>query len=278
MLPFKFGTSGDFEVDAFVIDNVSIEPIKSEQNQGEYDSIEVECITDIEAAELEDFAGEIHFRERMTRIVGSKVNRFINSYYREVDRYIVSQLFNGSDFITRYDMMIFDMNGNAVAGAYIANANLRIFDEKAINRINDGINKEEEISDKFLRQAACFLENGYYDMALMNAAIALESLIKGYVHSKGVSDQDLSKVVKKYVIRYFHFGLMLSIGKSLKNEEPKLYNSVLEIHSMRNHIAHGKSIYSYNDFKGMNEDELFDIIEYYIDEIEEVFDWIRDNQ
>ncbi|MDD2192842.1 MAG: hypothetical protein PHO12_09945 [Bacteroidales bacterium] len=273
-LPFKFDVKNDVIISEIIIDDVSILFAKSKDSKF-YDFINVEYITDIDDTLLPknncDFGRTSRFVTEVTQKVGVKVNYFINSYYRQVETHIINQIFNGDDFTTEYEMVILDMEGNPVDSILISNTGVRVLDKSLVDRIiNDVNNKDRSIVNEFMRLAACFLENGYFDMTVMNLANALEASIKGYVFSRGISVQDLNEA-KGYVEKFFHVGLKKAKGVSLKENMPDYFESVIIINATRNEIAHGGSL---QNIKQMTQYEIYDVLEDLVDEVDEIIKWI----
>lgn len=279
VLPFKFTIDKGVNLSKFVVDDISIMPIKTKGSEY-FDSIEVEYVTDIQENLLPkdeyDSMRTLDFKKDTTKKIGVKVNYFVNSYYRQVESNIINQIFNGDDFTTHYQMGIFDMEGNPVDGILSSNAGVRVLNKKLIDDIINDINtREKDIVDELMRMAQCFLENGYFDMAIMNLAMAQESFVKTYVFSKGLTVQDVNEV-KGYVDKFFHIGLKKAKGQSLKEEMPECFQAVSFINDIRNEIAHGGSIYYIEEFKQKSQDEIYNLIDNLISYVEEVVEWINE--
>lgn len=276
-LPFKFDISKDVSISEIIFDDISILPIKKKESKY-FDSIKVEYKTNINDDLIPKDAYDSHktigFKDEVTKKIGFKVNRFVNAYCRQVEKHIINQIFNGDDFITHYQSFIADMDGKVLDGVLSANREVRVLDNNMFNSIIDDIKTQESnIVNEFMRLASCFLENGYFDMAVMNLSMALEAFIKKLVFSKGVTSQDLNEV-KGYVEKFFHVGLKKAIGKSLKEDEPDYFEVVSFIHYVRNEIAHGGLLINLEEYKGQNHDDIYNEIDDLIDEVEDIFEWI----
>jgi len=89
---------------------------------------------------------------------------------------------------------------------------------------------------------------------------------KAVIHSPGV---------KGDIDKYFHLGLQILSGKSLKEEQHEYYKLLLEINDIRNRIAHGGSMYDLPNLNTKTPEEVYDLIFYFIWNMEDMLDWIK---
>jgi hypothetical protein len=278
ILPFKFGTTEQFEIDSFTVEDITIRPIRTNGSKF-YDSIQVVYYTEIDdelvPKDIYDMHRTIELKQNLTRSIGVKVNRFINAYYRQVETHIINQVFNGEDFITSYELRIFDLEGHHIDGLTYFDNGVHLLNKDLVEKINNDINNvHKDMSQEFLRLASCFQENGYLDMSFMNLALALESYIKRLIFFHGLRPQDLYDG-KGYVEKFYHVGLKKVKGKSLMEEMPEIYDLVNRINDIRNDLAHGESINNSKYFEGMTMDQIYDLLDDYIWEVEDLFEWIN---
>src|SRR5665648_712075 len=185
----------------------------------------------------------------------------------------LKEIIYGDDFTTECQMLILNMEGQPLDGVLQSNGGVRALSQRDINRIIEDVNiQEKNITDEFFRMAFCFLENGYFEMSIMNLSMAFESLIKTLVFSHGILVQDLKG--KGFLEKFFHDGLKLVKGASLKESEPNYYETLSIIFDARNEIAHGGRLQNVEYFEELNFYDVYNAVDDLIDDSEEIICWI----
>ncbi len=277
-LPFQFTIDNKITDFKLEYNNVIITPIISKVTKL-FEAIQVEIIEVVLEEELElmkkDFSKKMNFIQYTTRKAGVQASKFIRSYYQIVEKNKISQIYNGNDFITPYKMVIIDEQNIAIFGEIISNSGIRVITPNNLELIRKEIlNDDKNIVDELFRMAYRFLENGFFEMAIMNLAMSLESAVKTFVFQHGIKTQDLNSQ-KGYVNKFYDVGLKLSKGKSLKEEQPEYFEAIETINDLRNEIAHGKHIREVLHFKSMSDEEIFDYLDDLLDYGEDILKWIR---
>ncbi|WP_066320458.1 hypothetical protein [Bacillus sp. FJAT-29814] len=276
-LPYRFGKSEDFEFHPVNIDEISLIPI-SLQDKNYFNGLKVQYETnmpdEIIPKDLHDYHKTLDFKLTVSKRVGHAVNIYNSSLTSFLNNFTIGNLFNGEDFTTGYIMKIYNDENIIFDGLDALNSIPVITKEDYNKLIQKVINPHPSVSHQFIKLANVFLENGYFDMALLNLAMSLESLVKKTVYSNGISSHDLVSE-KGYVVKFFHLGLKLSKGYSLMEKNKELFNSIKVITDLRNHVAHGNTIKLYSDFKGWSDDMLFSYIEDLIWDGEDIIELIE---
>lgn len=276
MLPFKFDLR-NVEDRKIKIEDITIRLIKTKDSDY-IDSIEVDYPTwlddDLIPKDEYDVFKLYEFENKVIKKVGVKVSKFVNAYYRQVENHLINQIFNGDSFTTYYESYILGNDGKIIGSLVNGNCGVRVVEKELYERIIKDINnKNLNIVDEFMRIVGAFIENGYFEMAIINLSMALEAFIKSLVFSKGLKVQDLDG--KGYLDKFFVSGLKKSIGLSINEIDPDYYDAISLITKARNQVAHGSSLYDIVEFKQLSEDEIYDYIQDLIFTVEEIFEAIN---
>lgn len=279
-LPFSIGFSNEIEEPICIdIEDISISFIKKE-NDRFYDMLELTTYCEIEEELIIDDPRDTHkllpFTRQMIYSFGRAANRFINSYYRTIDCRYISQLSNGDDLTVPYSMIFADEDDKPIIPAiFNGNGDVRVINGKNLEEIKHDVNVvSHDIVEECTRLSKTFLENGYFDMAVINISMASEAFIKRYVFSREIRIKDLEDVKTGYIDKFYCRGLELLKGISLLRKDEEWYRVLREIDDIRNRIAHGGSLHEIKRFKDMEEQEIHDLIDDYIWEVEDIFEWI----
>jgi hypothetical protein len=130
----------------------------------------------------------LSFMLELNSTAGKVANKFVNSYYRIIGGVNLINIYNGEDFTVPYEFIILNEDNLVIHklmcsgndGAYILDK------QKVDNIVKDLEIIKYNITDECIRYANIFLEYGYFDMAIMNISMAMESFIKNFVLSNGV--------------------------------------------------------------------------------------------
>ncbi len=277
-LPFHLAIGKDIDHNTNIIIDETKLSFTKEKNSNFYEFLKVE----VEAIIEDDYFSDngvtttefFHFNKQITHYVGERINKFVNAYYRVIDNLYINQLYNGDSIIVPYYFFIYDENKNIKYNLDSMNV-ARVLDAKSLEKIKSNFSKSEhDIVDELIRYSNTFLENGLFEMSIMHLAMATESFIKTLATSNGIKKQALDSV-KGYIDKYFHLGLHILTGKSLKEEQNEYYCILLEINDIRNRIAHGGSMYDLPVLSGKTLEDVYDLIFYYIWNMEDMLDWIK---
>ena len=275
-LPFEFMKEDGFEFDYVKINDIYIKPIESKPSI--YGQIEIYLDTYLPEQFIpfdmyKNIHEKIEYKEKLNKRIGPLVNNFIDKLSNIVNKLPIVQVFNGKGFTTKCSLIILDENGNAIDALY-SGTSFRVVTKKKYEKLKiDAIDNQEKIEEQFLKFSNIFLQQGYLDMSIMNLSMALESKVKKLVYINGITPKDLLPE-KGYLEKFFHRGLKLVLGTSFKESEPEVFEELVFTNDIRDHVAHGNSVITFNPFKGLTKEEIFEQIQGCIYMVDFIFSWI----
>jgi hypothetical protein len=219
--------------------------------------------------------------EKAKAEIGSIINKLYTSLANELKSYLL-KIYNGDDFIVPYVFYIVDNEEKKVLYQLDSASTFRVITNDTmqglINEIKEDNNK---IVDDLIAQSEFHLENGLYDMAIINCHTALEVFLGEFFKNKKpttpIKEEMLKELMKsnKLIDKYLHFSSYLIYGRSLEQEDNSLFMSLLDLNSLRNNVAHEGTALTNKRLLGKTNEEVYAIIESLIWNVESAIDWVN---